>query len=186
MNKPEELRAITENTLHELTADDSLKFRILQAAADTKQAKPGKALRPVSAVCISMAVLLLSVFALNKINPVSSAGPVNIHSFIAGSMEIVRSDPLPSGFGPDTAVSVSYDDYGIVSEPDQCHILLRILKDKSTITDGKALSADRKLTITAESGKQITFMTCDPFLIGEDGRCWSCPDLFSELADMKK
>ena len=32
MSRPEELRQITENTLHSLIADESLKFKILQKA----------------------------------------------------------------------------------------------------------------------------------------------------------
>ena len=42
MSSPEDLRQITENTLHSLIADESLKYRILQKAASSETIRSDK------------------------------------------------------------------------------------------------------------------------------------------------
>ena len=70
MSRPEELRQITENTLHSLIADESLKFKILQKAASSEQNDMSRQKRIIPAFCTVLAFLLIAAFSLNSIRAV--------------------------------------------------------------------------------------------------------------------
>ena len=176
MSKPEELRLVAENTLNGLTADDSMKFRILQKAAGDAESKRVRILRPVSVLCTVLAVMLVAVIALNTLQAVPSAGPGNINSFTAGSAD---SDAhlFPEGFDPDSVTSVSFNGF-IISDSGKCTELVSTLIERASETNPPEISAGSPLEISDGRGITVTFTAEAPFLIGDDGRTWFCSEFF--------
>ena len=91
MSRPEELRQITENTLHSLIADESLKFKILQKAASSEQNDMSRQKRIIPAFCTVLAFLLIAVFSLNSIRAVPGSEPGELNSFVAGGSDAAVS-----------------------------------------------------------------------------------------------
>lgn len=180
MSRPEELRQVTEKTLYGLTADDSLKCRILQKASCSTASKHRFFLRPVPVLCTVFAALLAAVIALNTLQAVPSAGPVEIKSFIAGNI-IVHSSLFPDGFDPYSVISVTVEGSGTVTDPEQCRMLISVLQDYAVPAESDALSDHSTLEITEESGGTFTFDVCNPYLSDEDHQVWSCPEFFSSF-----
>lgn len=75
MIKPEELRTATEKALSGLTADESLKQKILLKASESEQKEHEPVYRPVLKLCAIVGVLLLMVAGLNSIRPLSPSAP---------------------------------------------------------------------------------------------------------------
>ena len=136
MSRIEELREVTDQTLHGLTADDSLKFRILQKAAGGEETKKPY-FKPVPVFCAACAVLLVMVMALNSLKPVSNT-PGEINVFAAGSTEkpadMEQAGLLPAGFEAGSVVSVELDGVGSVTDLEKCASLAGML-------DGRILVA---------------------------------------------
>ena len=85
MTGPEQFRQYTDQVLFGLKADEQLKHRILQKAAETGQPeKKSFFRRPVPVLCSMVAVLVLCVFLLNGQKPVSSDPAAEINTFAAG------------------------------------------------------------------------------------------------------
>ena len=169
MSRPEELRQITENTLHSLIADESLKFKILQKAASSEQNDMSRQKRIIPAFCTVLAFLLIAVFSLN--------------SFVAGGSDAAVS-LFPEDFDPDSVLSVEMEHVGTISDPDQCHALAQLLLQQSTQADHADPVADGKLIVSGSEGQTYVFQIRDPYLISESGICWSCPGFFSEFSNM--
>ena len=87
MIKLENLREETESALYGLTADDSLKYRILQKAAQTPIEEKKRIFRPFPVLCSVLAVLLLLTVALNQVRPLSTVEAGDITVFAAGRKE---------------------------------------------------------------------------------------------------
>ena len=183
MSRIEELRQVTDQTLHGLTADDSLKFRILQqAAAGTETKKPF--IRPLTVLCAAFAALLVMVLALNTLKPVSNV-PVAINVFAAGNTEkpadMEQAGPLPGGFESDSAVSVELEGAGSVTNPEKCALLAGIISGQAAPAEHVYAACGNHLKITLADGTILTFGADEPYLIAEDGSGWSCPEFFTEL-----
>ncbi len=183
MSRIEELRQVTDQTLHGLTADDSLKFRILQqAASGTETKKPS--VRPLPVLCAAFAALLVMVLALNSLKPVSNV-PGEINVFAAGSTEkpadMEQAGLLPAGFETGSAVSVELDGAGSVTDPEKCAFLAEILAGKASPSEHVYAACGNHLKITSADGTVLTFGANEPYLIAEDGSCWSCPEFFNEM-----
>ncbi len=184
MTTPEELRRATENTLYGLTADESLKFRILQKAARQPEPHTRRSLRLVPVLCTVLAAFLVVVIALNTLQPVPSAGPGEMNVFAAGKSETAEKTLFPAGFDTDGVISVKLNDSATVTDPVQCAALVSVLLDSSGEAADSGAHADGNLIITSSDGSELTFGTDDPYLIGKDGRRWYCPGFFSEIAGM--
>ena len=181
MNRIEDLRSVSENTLHGLIADDSLKFRILRKAAGEKETRRGFSFRTVPALCGVLAALLVMVLALNTLQPVPAAGPGEINVFAAGSAGQENETVFMKDFSPDSVVSVELEGSFRTDDPEKCAFLAGILAGKAEKIEAVEIEGDIHLILTASEGTQMTFTVCDPYLIGEDGRCWSCPEFFGSL-----
>lgn len=175
MKKPEELREVTENVLCGLTADDSLRSRILQKASAAGQEERRSSFRPVPALCGVLAALLIAVVALNGLNPVSPADPGDMNIFAAGSND--TAEPvLLDGIGPDEVASVEITGLGTVSDPEKCAALISLLTEKAAPAGSSDPSAENRLNITLAGGTVIRFSVDEPVITG-DGT-WSCPEFF--------
>ena len=183
MSRPEELRQITENTLHSLIADESLKFKILQKAASSEQNHRSRQKKVIPAFCTVLAVLLIAALSLNSIRSVPGSEPGELNSFIAGGSDAAVS-LLPEDFDPDSVSSVEMENLGTINDPDQCTALVQLLLHQSIPADHPDSAADGKLIVSASEGQTYIFHIRDPYLISENGICWSCPAFFSEFNNM--
>ena len=175
MKKPEELREVTENVLCGLTADESLRSRILQNAAGAGREERRSAFRPVPALCGVIAALLIAVVALNGLNPVNPADPGDMNIFAAGSND-TRKSVLLDGIDPDEVTSIEITDLGTVSGAEQCAALISLLTEKAAPAGSSDPSAESRLNITLAGGTVIRFSVDEPVISG-DGT-WSCPEFF--------
>ncbi len=186
MNRIEDLRSVSENTLHGLVADDSLKFRILQKASGETETRRGISFRTVPALCGVLAALIVMVFALNTLKAVPSAGPGEINVFAAGGAAQEIEPFFPAGVAPESFVSVELEGSFRTDDPEKCALFAGILAEKAEKAWPVEIEGDIHLILSASDGTVLTYHVCNPYLIGDDGRVWSCPDLFSSLAKEKK
>lgn len=183
MSRIEELRQVTDQTLYALTADESLKYRILKKAAENVQSK-NKSVRPIPVLCTACAVLMLIILMLNNLNPVSNElGDMNV--FAAGSTEKPadsnRVIPLPEEIITDSVVSIELNGYGSVTDSDRCAYLIGILSEKASPAEGISFTSDDTLVFASDKGFVITLIVKKPYLTASDGSVWSCPEFFTEL-----
>lgn len=181
MRNPEELPKVTEQTLYGLVADDSLKYRILQKAADPSGQSGRKAFRTVSVLCTALAVLLAAVLSLNTLQAVPSGGPGEINVFAAGGTGSGVSVLMPEEFDPDCVISITMDGIGTTTDQQQCARLAAILKNQSNPAGTAAESEGNRLQILTEDGTAYSFGVSEPYLTGNDGQCWNCKDFFTEF-----
>ena len=185
MSRLEDLREVSDHTLHGLTAGDALKYRILQKASGNQASSGRKNIfHAVPVFCGVLAVLLLMVIGLNSLQAVRPSAPGKINTFAAGSSE--KSDdrkssdsPFPEGFKADAVVSLALSGAEPVTDQDEIARLLKILADKAVPADPSGIEADRRLTLTAGDGTVYVFDTDGHFLTG--GGTWSCPEFFAEF-----
>ena len=186
MSRPEDLRQITENTLHSLIADESLKYRILQKAASSEQIDTSRQKKLIPVFCTVLAALLIAAVSLNSIQAVPSSVPGDLNSFTAGGTDSASSLLLPKWFNPDSILSVEMEGLGTINDPDQCAALIQLLIDQSVSAAHTDQGTNGKLIITSSGGQTYVLMISDPYLITQDNQCWSCPGFFSEFNNMVK
>lgn len=184
MSSPEELRQVTEKTLHSLIADESLKFRILQKAASSEQNDSSRRKNLIPAFCTILAVLLIAAVSLNSIRTVPASVPGELNSFTAGGTDSDIPLLFPEGFHPDTVVSIEMENVGTVDDPEQCAALANILLHQSVQVAEPDSVIDGKLFVTTSEGQIYTFHISDPYLTGGNHICWSCPGFFSDFNKM--
>ena len=184
MNNLNEFREVTEKALYGLTADDSLKHRILQQTAQESVPPVRRPLSLISVCGAVLAILLIAVVALNNLQPVSPATPGEINVFTAGSE--TASAPSAGNFIPlplerditaEMVTSVSVAGHGTVNDSALCSRLFSILQEKSVSAEIPDASAQAELDIFLSNGTVIHFDIEEPCIIGDNG-CWSCPDFF--------
>ena len=182
MINPEMLRDETEKSLFGLTADDSLKARILQKAAQTAEASARKpVIHPVIALCTVVAALLLMVVALNHIHPTDPFSPGEVTVFAAGGIDESASVPL-SRINTESISSIRFGDTAVITDPELCSSLVRILQNESAIADGVSLSSSDKMIIRMTDDSQYEFTVEEPFISAE--QCWSCPAFFLRVHEL--
>lgn len=186
MSRIENLRQVSENTLHGLVADDSLKIRILQKVAGETETRRRISFRTVSALCGVLAALIVAVLALNTLQPVPAAGPGEINVFAAGSTGQENGSVLGHAITPGSVVSVELEPDVRITDPEKCALLAGILADRAEKAFPVEIEGDRHLILTVSDGTEIVFTVCDPYLIGPDGQCWTCTDFFSSLENEMK
>lgn len=184
MSSPEDLRHITESTLHSLIADESLKFRILQKAASAEQMDKSRRKKLIPVFCTVLAVLLIAAVSLNSIQAVPASGPGVLNSFTAGGAD--APSPLPEDFSPDSVLSVEMELRGKTTDPDQCNALAQLILHQSVPADLEDPVSCGKLIITTSEGTTYVYGISEPYLIDPNNQCWSCPAFFSEFNNMNK
>lgn len=181
MNNLNNFRDITDKALCGLTADESLKQRILQRAADSSVSPAKKPLFLIPVCCTVLAVLLIAVSFLNGLQPVSPATPGEINVFTAGNHDSSYSAdqnlcPVDQSISADNIASIIFTDFGVIEDPSLCSLLFSTIQEKSVPSDSPAAAERMELTIIVNDGTEIHFDTEDPYIIGD--QCWYCPEFF--------
>ena len=187
MKNIENLRQATDMALSGLNADDSLKFRILREAAQPSGSRHRSFSRAVPVLCSLIALLLVSVIALNSLKPVDPSGPAEMNVFAAGSQDTDGSSDSSSGsfltlsdfsiLSGSTVQSFEITGLGKISDPDACASLVRVLAHESKAADTETPPASEELLITVDGGGVYRLLTADPYLAGET--VWSCDSFFT-------
>ena len=183
MSTPEELRQVAENTLYNLTADDSLKFRILQKASAQPEKSSGKTFFVIPVMCTVLTALLIAVFALNTVQPVPAPVPGEMNVFAAGNID-TDNNLFPNGFLPESVISIALKDHSLITDANQCASLASILLHESETSKNNSVSSADKLVISTSEDEQFIFAVSEPYLTGNDGRCWLCSRFFEEYEKM--
>ncbi len=182
MKNLEELHAVTDKVLSGLTADDSLKQRILQTAVMSGKKETKRLFSPIPAFCGVIVLLLITVGVLNNLRPVDPASSVEMNVFSAGSVEISPSPDdsdsvLPAGVNSENIVSIELSAPGIVTSADKCAALADALAKCEICEEPVEKNSDRQLIIRCKDGTQYRFSVCEPCISNE--KCWSCEEFFT-------
>ena len=186
MNNLKDLRAVTDKVLYSLTADDSLKHRILQQASQPEQRSEKKPFYLIPVLCSVLTLLLITAVVLNGLQPISPAAPGEINVFTAGrdsTSSVQKNDfcPVDPSVSADSVIFIELTGAGSTSAPQQCAQLFIALRDESVPSDAELLSPRSELSILLLDGSEIRFSAAEPY-IAAGGECWTCPAFF-ELAD---
>ena len=192
MKNLDQLHEVTDKALWGLTADESLKYRILQKAAMTgpeKSSRPGRRFIPV--LCSSVALLLVCLFAVNGLKPVV---PADMKVFPAGQLNLASQEGNqvnPSAafsfpvLKPDSVTSVEWKNEGIVADSGICNKLIHRLQDQSEKKEDVPFEENGILIITAGDGTSFEYPVDEPYIL-EGGTIWDCSsffELFRQSAD---
>ena len=181
MNNLNNLRDITDKALCGLTADESLKHRILQRAASTSESSGNRPLFLIPVCCTVLAVLLVAVSFLNGLQPVTPAAPGEINVFAAGNDDTMYTSdhdltPVDPSIPYDTISSVELTGFGVIEDPSLCSLLFSTIQEKSVPAVSPASEELTQLTIVVNDGTVIHFETEDPYIFSD--QCWYCPEFF--------
>lgn len=173
MNKLDHLPEYTDQVLHGLRADSSLKQRILQEAASSGEASSRPfsfSFRPGPVLCSIAAVMLIVLTVIGSRVAIPTASePGKIVSFAAGkqgssavpeSVSLIRLGDLDPG----EVLSMEIPGLGKVTDPENCAELMRILQNESVAADSAEPIAysDSLIITTGESTIEIKIQA--PFL----------------------
>ncbi|MBR2661245.1 MAG: hypothetical protein K6F61_11560 [Clostridiales bacterium] len=183
MNRIEDLRRVTDNTLHGLIADDSLKFRILQKVSSEQEPRRRFTFRTVTALCGALAALAVMVLALNTLQPVRPGGPGEINVFAAGGTGSENASLFRDGFDPGSVVSVELEGSSAVTDAEKCASLAAVLSGTAENADSGESSGQERLVLKLSDGTEFIFTAADPYLFDGDGQCWYCPEFFSSIKE---
>ena len=179
MIQPEELRSATDKALYGLTADESLKQRILLKASQTSQSRRDNVFRPVMKLCAVVGVLLLMVIALNSVRPLSPSTPGEMNVFAAGGKDTAGTPFSQIDLNDVSGVTVGSVDY---HDKTQYTELIRILQTESKETDAETPENGERIVIRMKDGKEYSFGISEPYVFNED-KCWTCSGFFTLLQD---
>ena len=188
MKNPEQLREATDIVLHELTADDSLRYRILRQAAEGKGKETRRGFHPLPVFCTAVAALLIAVLVLNSLKPVNQGDPGQMNNIAAGADETVRpvdrqnTSPvsvLLYDVKPEDVTSIEISGIGRTDNPQQCAELIRLLQEEASVAGSADPSAHGSVCVTLSDGTVYLIDAEEPFLIGDV--CCSCPSFFTRL-----
>ena len=177
MIKLEDLRHETDSALYGLTADDSLKYRILQKAAQTSVNKKQR-MHPFPILCSVLALLLLMLVGLNQIRPLSPVTPGEMTVFAAGGTDEI-SIPAFSSIEASDVSSLELASVGTVNDPDLCYSLIKTLQSNSKPAAIDNIPDQDKLLIHMKNGCIYEYAAYAPYL--SDGVCWECQSFFSMI-----
>ena len=179
------LHEYTDTVLHGLVADEALKHRILNHAAESGSNRKGSFVRPVAVLCTMLSVFLLMIIVLNGINPVSNENQNTMHFFSAGKNETEKpgfsaSSVFLSGFDVHDIKQINCATLGTVRNADTCILLVRILTEQAV--PGKhdfAEDPEDTLSIQMSNGSTVVLPFSEPYLF-KDSECWKCERFFDE------
>ena len=182
MNSLNELRHSTEKVLYGLTADESLKQRILQKTEKISETGKSRTFNTVPVFCSVIAALIFAVLILNGLQPVNPVTPGEISVFTAGND---KNDGPEDSFlllkeyetekGPIQSVEIS--GIGTITDPQICSRLITVLKDYSVLGENREYGDKEEIRIVFSDGKAIRLDAEEPYIIGTS--CWSCPEFFT-------
>ena len=178
MINPEELRTATEKALSGLTADESLKQKILLKASETAPRNHSILTHPVFRLCTVAAVLLLMVVSLNSIRPLTHSTTGEMTVFAAGGKDTTY-DTLFDQINIDDVTCISFgNEKSVMNE--QCTSLIHTLQSKARKSDEDVLETNDQIIISMKDGTDLVFSVQEPYLFrGND--VWICPEFFSAL-----
>lgn len=188
MITPEKLHEATDRALYGLTADESLKQKILQKAAACEASGrkiSGRSILP--AFCVVMAALVLVLTAVNSLRPVDPASTVEIKVFSAGSSD--ETDSADSSY-PDifddldsnNVISIELSDVGKITDAESCAALISLLKNNAVTAECSFEGSEHSLIIESADGTKLCFNVTEPFIGTE--KSWSCESFFESLHNM--
>ena len=191
MNDLNRLREVSDRELYGLTADESMKHRILQRATGGADTERQRIFRPLPVFCCVIAVLMTGVIALSGIKPVLPSDSVEMNVFAAGYKETVppsdnqndEFSPIPEDINPESIVSIELRGVGIIDDPAQCFSLIRVLHEESQPAKEAGTPSSSDLIISFSDGKSIVFSTDHSSRLYGNGS-WSCPAFFSEFRQL--
>lgn len=180
MIKLENLREETESALYGLTADDSLKYRILQKAAQTPIEEKKRIFRPFPVLCSVLAVLLLLTVALNQVRPLSTVEAGDITVFAAGRKE-EGSTSVFSNISASEIVSMELTSVGKIEAQEKCSALLDLLRQDSFPAADEKWDNEEYLIISTTDGQSIRYPVNEPYFL--DNTCWECEAFFDQFRE---
>ena len=181
MMKLENLREETESALYGLTADDSLKYRILQKAAQTPIEETKRNFRPFPVLCSVLAVLLLLTVALNQVRPLSTIEAGDITVFAAGRKE-EGSTSVFSNIEASDIISMELTSVGKIDTPEDCSALLGVLRQDSFPAADEKWDNEEYLVICTADGQSIRYPVNEPYFL--DNTCWECEAVFDQFREI--
>ena len=183
MIQPEDLRSATDKALYGLTADESLKQRILLKASQTNRTTRDSKVHPVTKLCAVVGVLLLMVVALNSVRPLSPSTPGEMNVFAAGGKDTTAEQPFSQiDVNYVSCISVGGIDY---QDEAQCVAIIRSLQSEAKETNAEIPAGGEHIVIRMEDGKEYTFGISEPYVFNDD-KCWTCNGLFTLLQNTGK
>jgi len=184
--KLENLPEYSDNILNGLTADQSLKHRILTKAAEQPEKKNNLLLHTVPVLCSLIAVLLVAVVMLNELKPVPVSDQDDMTVFAAGSNQ-TASPETGLGFadvmnesGSKTITRIEFDNGNIISKPETCSLLFSILKSKAIPVDHQELPESAVITMSLSDGSSVQLEVYPP-LLTDGNNTWTCQEFFNVL-----
>ena len=182
MIQPEELRSATDKALHGLTADESLKQRILLKASQTPQTSRNSVSRPVLKLCAVVGALLLMVVALNSVRPLSPSAPGEMNVFAAGGKDTASVTPFSQiDLDGVSGISIGGIDYDDALSAD----VIRLLQSEAKESDADIPASEDRIVIRMKDGKEYSFGISEPYVYS-DNKCWTCSGLFQLLQNSEK
>lgn len=175
MMKLENLREETESALYGLTADDSLKYRILQKAAQTPAETTKKGFHPFPVLCSVLAVLLLLTVALNHVRPLTPVEPGEMTVFAAGGKE-EGSTSVFSSISASDIVSMELTSVGKLESSEKCAQLLSMLQQESFPAADEKWDNNEYLIISTSDGQSVKYPVNEPYFLYNT--CWECQSFF--------
>ncbi len=177
MIQPEELRSATDKALYGLTADESLKQRILLKASQTTETRRDSVFRPVMKLCAVVGVLLLMVVALNSVRPLSPSTPGEMNVFAAGGKDTAGTPFSQIDIKKVAGISIGSVDY---QDEARCAEMIRMLQSESKEADVEIPDNGERIVIRMEDGKEYAFCINEPYVFNDE-KCWTCSGLFTLL-----
>ena len=181
MIKPEELRTATEKALSGLTADESLKQKILLKASESEQNRHEPVYRPVLKLCAIVGVLLLMVAGLNSIRPLSPSAPGEMTVFAAGGKDSAGAS-LFAQIDTDKIAGIKIGNQDLITDS-QCSDLIRLLQSEARESEAEASAETDLMSLQMTDGTEKVFEISDPYLF-KDGKCWTCPGFFARMQNI--
>ena len=182
-----EFRNMTDHALFGLTADDSLKQKILTKASEYPDHTVSRNYHIIPVFCTVLTALILSVVLLNGMQPVNPSAPGEINVFAAGSHhysndEEVQSDSILPGIDDHSVRFLEVQGLGTIDDSDLCADLIRILQNRSEKVDDQNRIPQKKLLVSLDNGNAFEFYMDDPYIF--NGDYWLCPDFFSKIHEI--
>ena len=185
MNRLEKLPEITEKALGGLTADESLKYRILKSAAESKPAGERSFLRPVFGLLCATAVMVFVLLALGGrpgLDPSPTEAPV-LRSFTAGGGPL-QAEAFPATLTAGKAVSADIASLGTIEDEKNLGLITEALAEAEPAPLPDGASSDPGLVLRLADGSEFSFALSDPYLISGSS-AWTCPRFFEIISQLK-
>ena len=190
MRKLENLPAVAESSLHELTAGEELKYRILSAAASGQETEKKNRFRSVvPVVCACVAVMIVALGILNNYTGAPTETPsVSMNNYTAGYSANSRQNDdhvlfQAAGLQDKKLLSIEITGCGTISDPETCAELLSLLLNESVYLENSETESkgQETLIIRTEQGETFIFPMNDSLLY--DHGTWNCESFVRSFSE---